>query len=84
MTPYFSLLNVKQLVDDKYFFLPQNTCYLVSDSALKDYPELDSTLSNLEGLISASRMSLMIKRIYWEGHDIEDYLFTYLRANNII
>ena len=29
-------------------------------------------------------MSLMIKRIYWEGHDIEDYLFTYLRANNII
>ena len=84
VTPYFSLLNVKQLVDDKYFFLPQNTCYLVSDSALKDYPELDSTLSNLEGLISASRMSLMIKRIYWEGHDIEDYLFTYLRANNII
>ncbi|MGM9567415.1 MAG: glycine betaine ABC transporter substrate-binding protein [Clostridia bacterium] len=84
VTPYFSLLNVKQLVDDKYFFLPQNTCYLVSDKAMKDYPELDSTLSNLEGLISASRMSLMIKRIYWEGHDIEDYLFTYLRANNII
>lgn len=84
VTPYFSLLNVKQLVDDKYFFLPQNTCYLTSNQALEDYPELDATLSHLEGLISASRMSLMVKRIYWEGHDIEEYLFTYLRANNII
>lgn len=84
ISPYFSLLNVRQLVDDQYFFLPQNTCYLVSDKALKDFPELDSTLSNMEGLINASRMSLMIKRIYWEGHDIEEYLFTYLRANNII
>ena len=84
VTPYFSLLNVKQLVDDQYFFLPQNTCYLVSDKAMKDFPALDDTLSNLEGLISASRMSLMVKRIYWEGHDIEEYLFTYLRANNII
>lgn len=84
VTPYFSLLNVKPFVDNNYFFLPQNTCYIVSDKALKDFPELDSTLSNMEGLITASRMSLMVKRIYWEGHDIEDYLFTYLRANNII
>ncbi|MBQ4093355.1 MAG: hypothetical protein IJO94_02495 [Firmicutes bacterium] len=84
VTPYLSLLNVKQLVDDKYFFLPQNTCCLIADRSLKDYPELEATLEHLEGLISESRMSLMIKRIYWEGHDIEEYLFTYLRANNII
>lgn len=84
VTPYLSLLNVKQLVDDEYFFLPQNTCCLISDRSLKDYPDLESTMEHLEGLISESRMSLMIKRIYWEGHDIEEYLFTYLRANNII
>ena len=84
VTPYLSLLNVKQLVDDQYFFLPQNTCCLIADSTLKNYPEMEATLEHLEGLISESRMSLMIKRIYWEGHDIEEYLFTYLRANNII
>lgn len=84
VTPYLSLLNVKQLVDDKYFFLPQNTCCLIANRSLKDYPDLEATMEHLEGLISESRMSLMIKRIYWEGHDIEEYLFTYLRANNII
>lgn len=84
VTPYLSLLNVKQLVDDQYFFLPQNTCCLMLNRTLKDYPELETTIEHLEGLISESRMSLMIKRIYWEGHDIEEYIFTYLRANNII
>ena len=84
VTPYFSLLKVKQIPDDQYFFLPQNTCCLMSNSALEQYPELDPTMEHLEGLISESRMSLMIKRIYWEGHDIEEYLYTYLRANNII
>ncbi|MBR5328743.1 MAG: hypothetical protein IKV45_00890 [Firmicutes bacterium] len=84
VTPYLSLLNVKQLVDDKYFFLPQNTCLLMSNRALKEYPDMEKTMEHLEGLISESRMSLMIKRIYWEGNDIEEYLFTYLRANNII
>lgn len=84
VTPYRSLLNIKQLVDDKYFILPQNTCCLMSEKALQSYPDLDSTIEHLEGLISESRMSLIIKRIYWEGNDIDDYLFTYLRANNII
>lgn len=84
VTPYLSLLNVKQIPDDKYFFLPQDTCCLMADSVLDRYPELNPTIAHLEGLISASRMSLMIKRIYWEGHDIQDYLYTYLRANNII
>lgn len=84
VTPYRSLLNVKQLVDDQYFILPQNTCCLMSAGALRNYPELDGTMEHLEGLISESRMSLMIKRIYWEGNDIDEYLFTYLRANNII
>lgn len=84
VSPYYSLFDMVQLKDDQYFFLPQDTCYLVSDQALKNYPELESTLSLMEGLISTSRMSLMIKRIYWEGNDIEDYLYTYLRANNII
>lgn len=84
VSPYRSLLNVKQLVDDKYFILPQNTCCLMSNKALKDYPELESTIEHLEGLISESRMSLMVKRIYWEGNPIDDYIHTYLRANNII
>lgn len=84
VSPYNSLFDMVQLKDDQYFFLPQDTCYLVSDQALKNYPELESTLSLMEGLISTSRMSLMIRRIDWEGNDIDDYLYTYLRANNII
>jgi osmoprotectant transport system permease protein len=84
VSPYYSLFDMIQLKDDQYFFLPQDTCYLVSDQALKNYPALESTLALMEGLISSSRMSLTIKRIFWEGNDIEDYLYTYLRANNII
>lgn len=85
VTPYYSLFSKsQQLVDDKYFFLPQNTCYLVTDETLNDYPELEDALKQMENLITASKMSLMIKRIYWEGNDINDYLYTYLRANNII
>ena len=77
VTPYFSLLDVKQIPDDKYFFLPQTTCCLMANSVLEQYPELEPTMEHLEGLISESRMSLMIKRIYWEGHDIEEYLYTH-------
>ena len=84
VSPYLSQLDVKQLVDNEYFFLPQVTCCLISDEAIKKYPEIEPTLKNLEGLINASRMSLMIKRIYWEGNDIDEYIHTYLRANNLI
>ncbi|HMM06433.1 MAG TPA: glycine betaine ABC transporter substrate-binding protein [Clostridiales bacterium] len=84
VSPYYSLFDMVQIKDDQYFFLPQDTCYLVSDQTLKNYPALGSTLSLMEGLISTSRMSLMIRRIDWEGNDIADYLYTYLRANNII
>ena len=84
VSPYLSLFDVKQLVDDQYFFLPQTTCCLVSEAALKKYPEVEAALKNLEGLISASRMSLMIQRVYWEGNDIDDYVYTFLRANNLI
>ncbi len=84
VSPYYSLFDMVPLKDDQYFFLPQDTCYLVSDQALKNYPDLESTLSLMEGLISTSRMSLMIRRIDWEGNNIADYLYTYLRANNII
>lgn len=83
-SPYRSLFDVRALVDDKHFFLPQNTCYLLSGKVQKSVPQLEIVLSNMEGLISASRMSLMIRRIYWEGNDIDEYLHTYLRANNII
>ena len=84
VSPYLSLLDVKQLVDDQYFFLPQTTCCLVSQKALDKYPELEPALKNMEGLINTSRMSLMIRRIYWEGNDVDEYLYTYLRANNLI
>ncbi len=85
VTPYYSLFSKsQQLVDDKYFFLPQNACYLITDKTLEKYPELEDTLKQMEGLLTASKLSLMIKRIYWEGNDINDYLYTYLRANNII
>ena len=84
VSPYYSLYDVIQLKDNQYFFLPQEACCLVSNQALKSYPELESTLALMEGMISTSRMSLMIKRIYWEGNNIEDYLHTYLRANNMI
>lgn len=84
VSPYYSLFDLVQLKDDQHFFLPQDTCYLVSDQALKNYPALGSTMSQLEGLISSGRMSLMIRRIDWEGNNIADYLYTYLRANNII
>ncbi len=84
VSPYYSLFDMVQIKDDQYFFLPQDTCYLVSNQALKNYPDLESTLSLMEGLISTGRMSLMIRRIDWEGNNIADYLYTYLRANNII
>lgn len=84
VTPYASLFSVKSLNDDKYFFLPQYACYIISGKALDKHPELSQTLGHLDGLISAGRMSLMVKRINWEGNDITDYVYTYLRANNII
>lgn len=84
VSPYRSLLNVKTVTDDLYFFLPQKAVSVTANRTLNSYPQLEATLSNLENLITASKMSLMVKRINWEGNDIEDYIYTYLRANNLI
>lgn len=81
---YNNMYNLYLFKDDKRFFTPEIACYVGDDEFLLAYPEIKDVMSTLDGLLTSGNVSSIIRSIYLEGRDIDEYLRDFLRARNLL
>ena len=75
--------NLKPLADNRKFFPPYYAAPVVNQELLQNYPELDSVLSLVAGLINNDDMQRMNFKVDGEGQGPADVAKTFLRSKNL-
>lgn len=81
---YNNMYNLYLFKDDQRFFTPEIACYVGDDEFLLAYPEIKDVMSTLDGLLSSGTVSSIIRSVYLEGRDMDEYLRDFLRARNLL
>ncbi|MEG2658950.1 MAG: glycine betaine ABC transporter substrate-binding protein [Clostridiales bacterium] len=81
---YNNMYNLYLFRDDKRFFINEDACFVAKDSYLLEYPEIKNALGTFDNLITSGTMSILIRKTYVEGNDMDTYLRDFLRARNLM
>ena len=73
-----------KLEDDAQFFPPYYAVNLVRDQVLEQYPELEQTLSKLDGKIDADTMAGLNAQVDIDGKDAKEVAHNFLTEQGLI
>lgn len=76
--------DLRVLEDDKSFFPPYHALPLVRKEALKEYPELEEVLKQLEGMINEEAMQKMNGKVDNDGMMVEQVATDFLIESGLI
>ncbi|WP_226536529.1 glycine betaine ABC transporter substrate-binding protein [Fictibacillus halophilus] len=76
--------NLKTLEDDKKFFPPYFAAPIVREDTLKEYPELEGVLNELEGKISEEEMAEMNAKVDLDKEDPRKVAKDFLKSKKLI
>jgi len=78
------MYNLRVLEDDKGYFPPYHALPLVRTETLKEYPELEEVLLQLEGKINETAMQSMNAKVDNEGMMVEKVAKEFLQEAGLI
>ncbi|MBY6037951.1 ABC transporter permease subunit [Fictibacillus nanhaiensis] len=76
--------NLKTIEDDKKFFPPYDAIPIVRDETLKEYPELEKVLKELEGAITVKDMQEMNAKVDIDKENPSEVAQDFLRSKGLI
>ena len=76
--------DLRVLEDDKSFFPPYHALPLVREEALKEYPEIEEVLKQLEGMINEEAMQKMNGKVDNDGMMVEKVAQDFLIESGLI
>ena len=76
--------DLRVLEDDKSFFPPYHALPLVRKEALKEYPEIEEVLKQLEGMINEEAMQKMNGKVDNDGMMVEQVATEFLIESGLI
>lgn len=77
-------LDLVILKDDKQYFPPYEATPIVRQSVLKQHPELQSAIAQLNGLIDEQQMQRLNYQVEGEKRNVKEVVSEFLRAKKLI